>query len=404
MIDRLMHYKTRSAFIVAAILGIAGSTTAAAATASAQDLAHDRPVGQLTPDFLFYNQMPTGLTVTSNGRQFVSYPRWGDGVKFTVAELRGGKEVPYPNLAFNTPNLKHPGRSLVSVQSVVAPGDGHLWLLDTGTLPAHGYDKSGQLAGGPKLVAVDLATNRVDRTIVLPPSAALNSSYLNDVRFDFNHGKAGIAYISDSSFTGPGAIIVVDLASGNAWRKLDGAPSTQAEPGFRPIVEGRYMMMDDGTKPPSVPAIPVDGIALSADGSTLYYSALCGRHLYSVPTKWLRDREASPQTVQNGVTDLGEKGASDGLLMGKNGRLYATDYEHNAIHVLNTADGHWSTLAHDPRLLWPDTMSLGPNGDLYVTANQLQRQPQYRGGHDDRNKPYAVFRIRTSEDSNSGKH
>lgn len=392
-----MSYRScslRRAASTATLVG--GLLACASAWAGETDtsLAHDQSVGTLTPDFLFHDQMPTGLTVTGDGRKFVSYPRWGDHPSFTVAELVDGKEVPYPSKAFNTLDIDQPSKHLVSVQSVVAPGDGHVWLLDTGTLPAKGYDKAGQLAGGPKLVAVDLATKQVDKTIVLPDTAALKSTYLNDVRIDTSKGKAGIAYITDSSFTGPGAIIVVDLASGQAWRKLSGAPSTGAAPGFRPIVEGRYFMMDDGQGTPKVPAIPSDGIALSPDGSTLYYSALSGRTLYSVPTALLRDRQATEKDVEAAVQTVGEKGASDGLIMDAAGRLYATDYEHNAIHRLDPSQpDQWTTVAHDPRLLWPDTLSIGPNGDLYVTANQLHRQPQYRGGHDDRNKPYVVFRI-----------
>src|SRR5215213_10101027 len=47
---------------------------------------------------LFTGPMPTGVTVSKTGRIFVCFPRWGDRVEFTVAELRGGKAVPYPNL------------------------------------------------------------------------------------------------------------------------------------------------------------------------------------------------------------------------------------------------------------------------------------------------------------------
>lgn len=47
---------------------------------------------------------------------------------------------------------------------------------------------------------------------------------------------------------------------------------------------------------------------------------------------------------------------------------------------------------HDPRLLWPDTLSLARDGFLYVTANQLHRQARYHGGQDLRRKPYALFR------------
>jgi hypothetical protein len=43
---------------------------------------------------------------------------------------------------------------------------------------------------------------------------------------------------------------------------------------------------------------------------------------------------------------------------------------------------------HDPRLLWPDTMSVAADGHLYVTVNQLHRQDKYQGGKDLRPYPY----------------
>src|SRR6266516_7018656 len=41
--------------------------------------------------------MPTGIAVSKAGRIFVNFPRWGDPVEFTVAELKDGKPVAYPN-------------------------------------------------------------------------------------------------------------------------------------------------------------------------------------------------------------------------------------------------------------------------------------------------------------------
>ncbi|MFE9654570.1 hypothetical protein [Micromonospora sp. NPDC006431] len=56
-------------------------------------------------------------------------------------------------------------------------------------------------------------------------------------------------------------------------------------------------------------------------------------------------------------------------------------------------DGEFETVAHDPRLLWPDTMFVATDRHLYVTANQLHWQPKYQRGQDLRRKPYALFRI-----------
>jgi sugar lactone lactonase YvrE len=95
--------------------------------------------------------------------------------------------------------------------------------------------------GGPKLVCVDLGTEEIRRKILLPRDVALPTTYLNDVRFDLRRGKEGMAYITDSAQNGPNGIIVVDLASGQSWRRLHDHPSTKAEDlrTFLPIVEGQ---------------------------------------------------------------------------------------------------------------------------------------------------------------------
>jgi Major royal jelly protein len=51
----------------------------------------------------------------------------------------------------------------------------------------------------------------------------------------------GMAFITDSAQKGPNGIIVVDLESGESWRRLHDHTSTKAEElqTFLPIVEGR---------------------------------------------------------------------------------------------------------------------------------------------------------------------
>jgi sugar lactone lactonase YvrE len=180
--------------------------------------------------FAFYDQMPTGVTVSDTGRVFVNFPRRGDKVDFTVGEIVGSKVVPYPNSSINEFDPASPTTTLSDVQSVVVDGANRLWMLDTAA-PSFGTP----IIGGAKLVGVDLATNKVVRTIAFPPHVVLTNSYLNDVRFDLRQGKSGIAYITDAGASG---IVVVDLASGRSWRRLTGDRSTLPDPSFLPIVEG----------------------------------------------------------------------------------------------------------------------------------------------------------------------
>jgi sugar lactone lactonase YvrE len=214
------------------------------------------------------------------------------------------------------------------------------------------------------------------------------------VRFDLRRGAAGTAYITDSSDQGPNGIIVVDLASGESWRRLHDHPSTKAvlPPDLRLLVEGRELIerSEDGSTSPVT--MGSDGIAISADGERLFYCPLISRRWYSVGTEALRDRSVGEDAVAAGVVDEGDRGStSDGLETDDAGRLYSTAVEANAV-FRRLPDGSWETVVHDPRLLWPDTMSVAADGYLYVTANQLHRQAQYRGGEDQRRKPYGLFR------------
>ena len=346
-----------------------------------------RSIGNIEPVFEFRGDMPTGVAVAGDGRIFINFPRWGGEVPYTVAEIRGGELVPYPDAATNKFDPDRPGYTLGSVQSVVVDPLNRLWILDTAA-PSF----SEPIPGGAKLVAVDLATNKVVKIIVLEASTVLKTTYANDVRFDLRQGEAGVAYITDSAVSGPGGIIVVDLASGESWRKLSGHPSTSPDPTFVPIVEGERLAVRERGKSPQPFSVASDGVALSADGSVLYYCPLSSRHLFSVPTALLRDRRAADDVIANSVIDLGEKGASDGLESDEKGRVYAGDYEHNSIRRRGL-DGEWTTIAHDPRILWPDTLSVAEDGYLYFTANQLHRQAQFHEGKDMREKPYTLFRV-----------
>ncbi len=356
-----------------------------------QDLATDRAIGELQAVATFSGPMPTGVTVANNGRIFVNYPKWGDNVEYTVAEVKAGKTLPYPNADINHyKNSDNQAEKLVSVQSVVVdPGGARLWILDTGSI---GFGLTS--VGGPKLIAVDLKTDKIIKKIIFPADVALPTTYLNDVRFDLHRGTAGMAFITDSSSNGPDGIIVVDLSSGKSWRRLNDHPSTKPDPVFVPVVEGEILQIRIPGKPAARFAVGSDGIATSPDGKTLYYCPLSSRHLYSVSVDALSDQARSDAEVAATVKDLGEKGgAGDGLESDAQGRVYLSDYEHNAIRRRNLS-GEIETLVHDPRVLWPDTLSLAGDGYLYFTANQIERQGTFHNGKDLRQPPYALFRVK----------
>jgi sugar lactone lactonase YvrE len=360
----------------------------------AYELPSTEPLGALEPIALFNDAMPTGVTVSHKGRIFVNFPKWGDDVKFTVAEIRDGEVVAYPNESINKTNQEDQSSTLVSVQSVVIDPADRLWILDTGS-PLFKPTEY----GGPKIICVDLNTNQITKKILFPQAVALPTTYLNDIRFDLRRGNEGIAYITDSSQNGPNGIIIVDLSSGESWRRLNNHPSTKPEDirTFLPIVEGRpFLEYQQNGSVKQGANMGADGIAISSDGSRLYYCPLGSRKLYSVATDALVNRNISEQELAATITDHGDRGgASDGLESDSEGNIYSTNYEHNAILRLRHSDSLWETLVYDTRLLWPDTLSLASDGYLYVTANQLHRQGRFnKEGNDLRRKPYTLFRIR----------
>jgi sugar lactone lactonase YvrE len=108
----------------------------------------------------------------------------------------------------------------------------------------------------------------------------------------------------------------------------------------------------------------------------------------------LADQSRSDAEVAATVQDLGEKGgAGDGLESDAQGRVYLSDYEHNAIRQ-RKMNGEIETLVQDARVLWPDTLSLAADGYLYFTANQVERQAVFHDGQDLRQKPYVLFRVK----------
>ncbi|MFF3488597.1 L-dopachrome tautomerase-related protein [Streptomyces sp. NPDC002701] len=333
----------------------------------------------------FRDAMPTGVTVSRHGRIFINFPRWGDDVPFTVAELRGGKAVAFPDGEVNREDADDLAGHFQSVQSVVVDSLDRLWILDTGSplFAASSY-------GGPKLVAVDLRTNRIVRKILFPSDVVPSDSYPNDVRFDLRRGAAGTAFITDSG--GRNGIIVVDLATGRSWRRLAGHVSTSADDNFLPVIDSEPFMNRPAGGTPTYYEVGSDGIAIGADGKRLYYCPLSSRRLHSVSLAALADPDTTEADVAATVVDLGHKPMADGLESDDKGRIYGGDLEHDALWRRNP-DGTYDTLAQGPELVWIDTLSVAGDGHVYAIANQLNRQADYHEGHDLRRKPYLLVRL-----------
>lgn len=329
-----------------------------------------------------FEHQATGVAVTPGGRIFVNFPRWTEDSAVSLAEvLPGGGLRPYPDARWNSWRNSRKDQLTASdhwvcVQSVVTDRQGNLWVLDPAA-PAQGA----VVPMGPKLVKIDVATNRVAQTIAFDESVAPQGSYLNDVRFSPD-GRT--AYMTDSG--GKGALLVVDVASGRSRRVLDGHASTQPEKDVQVKADGQVLRRLDGRGV----EFAADGIELSPDGAWLYWQAIKGRTLYRVATAALQDVALPAQQLAAQVQRVGDNGPSDGLWMDRQGRMYISAVEEDAVKV---RDGERvSVLVRDPRLRWPDSFAEGPDGAVYVTSSRIQDMNWYKPGNPAA-LPTTLFRI-----------
>lgn len=259
---------------------------------------------------------------------------------------------------------------------MVVDSKDRVWILDTGRALTPNGTLVTATYGGPKIVGVDLTTNQVFKTILFPLTVAYPDSYLNDIRFDLRASAApggqGIAYITDSSLEGRNGLIMVDLGTGISWRHLDGSPTVHAEQQFITYIFGLALYAVTPGKPLGYTGFGSDGIALSADGETLYWKDVAGRLLYSIPTARLKDNsEYSEILAQGAINTHTQSGVSDGMETDTNGFIYHGVMGQNGVGFFNPANGSDTMFVRDPRLNWIDTLSTGFDGYLYWTTNQL---------------------------------
>lgn len=216
----------------------------------------------------------------------------------------------------------------------------------------------------PKLVVYNLDSNTVLRTFVFPNDVApYNSSFLNDIVVDeLNH----VAYISDTGVVG--GIIVYDWTS-NSARRWGGDVTQQFDPTYTVIINGvEYPTVRNNA----------DGIALSTDLQTLYYCVVDGNHLFSIPTRYLRDFGTTDDFLHSQVTVVGQKlSASDGMAVDSSGRLYFGSFSNSAVVSWDpstplTPQTQTILCSDAEQMQWQDTFAFDNQGNLYFTTNRLQ--------------------------------
>ncbi len=350
--------------------------------AAAQTSAPAAPAAPAAPVVTVAVKTPkqvTGVAVSKSGRLFVNFPRWVDDPTPSVAEVGSdGSLTPYPDAAWNgwQKDKGDAKKQFVCVQSVFVDDTDTLWILDPAA-PAF----QGPVKGGPKLVRINLGTNKLERVYPFDEKTAPSGSYLNDVRIAHGH-----AFMTDSNL---GAIVVLDLATGKARRLLDKHPSTKAEAGIEATIGGKPWRGPDG----KTPQINSDGIAIDPKRENLYYQALTGKTLYRVPLAALLDDKLAPEALGAKIERVATTQPTDGIEFDAAGNLYMTGLQESALKVLRP-DGKLEVFAQSPEYEWPDSIAIAPGGELYFTSSQIQHMPLFNGDKDLRKPPYRVYRLK----------
>lgn len=294
----------------------------------------------------FKGQQVTGVSVSDSGRIFVNFPRWRNGVANSVVEITAdNQKKSYPNEVWNSWEIGQTvaDDKFVGVQSVVA-FENKLYVLDTRSQLFE------NVLDAPRVFVFDLLTDTLLRTYVLDENSYHPNSYINDLRVDKKNNKI---YFTDSGHAG---LVMLDLDSGKSKRILNDHESTSAEMQFLTFGEKKWER-----------AIHSDGIALDTKNNRLFYHALTGYSLYSIPTNSF---ELDDETqIEKSVKLEAKTAAPDGLILDKEGNLYFADLENNKIQY-RKPDGSIHTLIEGDAIKWADTFSVHDNY-LYFTNSRI---------------------------------
>lgn len=312
-----------------------------------------------------------GVTVSADGRIFAVFPHIDGSRGIFIGEYAGdGHWKPYPDAAWNqwVPGEKTDG-AFVSANALRIGPDGALWVVDMGSPKRDGS----RVAGGARLVRIDLATNTVTRTYSLDAALPADGNP-NDVRFNGRH-----AYLTDSGHAG---LLVVDLDTGEARRVLNDAPAAGAQHDSR--FNGAPLMQKG--KPARVQA---DQLEVSPDGKWLYFQPAAGP-MSRVTTALVDDPSVPPAKLKAAVSHFADTPATGATAIDASGNLYVSDVDHAQIMKI-TPDGKSSVIIKDPRLLWIDAMWIDTKGNLWMPDAQLGLTAPYQNGQSKVKFPLTIY-------------
>ncbi len=316
---------------------------------------------------LEYPEPVGNIAVSPGGRLFFTVHPESRPRGNRLLEFVDGASVPFPDVRSQLDLFD-------TVLGITIDTQNRLWTIDHGN---HGLRNA-------RIVAFDLERDAVIRDQVLPDDVAPAGSYLQDLRVT-QDGRTVI--IADASFWRKSpALIVYDVESGNARRILEGHESVSA---------GNYVIRANGRELRYLGGIVtlrggVDGLAVGPEW--VYFGAINGSGLFRVAVADVRNAALSDGELATRVEHYSPKPLSDGMSVDGSGNVYVTDVEHNSVYIVG-ADRKPRTLMRSSRIRWPDALSIGPDGRIYVADSALPELVLQSREHIAAQGPYRVFRF-----------
>jgi sugar lactone lactonase YvrE len=381
-----MKRRTFLSLSTTALLTSIGYATISGSTSSSPAKAMPARIAQLEIVTEFHDFAPSNATISHDGRIFATNHGQRRQAQMVVEVMPDGSTQPFPNASWNATPGSAPD-VFNTPNGIVIDSQDRLWIIDHGNwLPE---------PQAPRLLAFNIKTRKLVFRHVFDPAIAPARGLAQDLAVD---AKRGFVYVADSAGNAPG-LIAVNIRN-NTAQAFKNHASLRAE-NVDIVMEGQVLQFrrPDGTMAPA--RLAINPISLSVDGEMLFYGAMNGQTLYSLPTRLFREGRSNEE-IAAAVTPIATKPTSNGMTTDTEGNHYITNLSDSAIDVI-APNGQISRLVQDSRLSFPDSVRFGSDGWLYILATQLHKAPIFSGQPESAKPPYILARVQTGKQGQIGR-
>lgn len=303
------------------------------------------------------NLAPSVVAASADGSWVVGLDQ-ADRPQFRAVRVKKAAEVvPFPTDAIARADASA-AVILDAVEALHTDHDGVVWILDNG--------RRSEMA--PKIVAWNDEDSKVQMMRALTPPATVPGSFLADFVID---PESPLVVISDPANGANAALILLDRATGVARRVLQGHGSVVPNPTVAlSLPRGMAAVKRlDGTT--VLPHAGVRPLAMDRKAEWLYFAPVQSRHIFRLPMKLLRRSDATADAIASAVEQYAYKPPCSSFVIDTKGNIHLGDIESRAIGVIESGKRGYRVIASDARLLWPDGLAFGQDGNLYFFSRSL---------------------------------